>query len=224
MKQKQTLSRRRTAVLAAGLAMALGLAAVPLSLQAQQFQSVQRQALDRIVAVVNQSAIMASELEQRVTQTRSQLAAQQVDLPPERVLREQLLDQMILEEIQLQMAREAGLSIDDTELNRQVRSIAESNGMSLEQFADALEADGLELATVREEIRRELVLRELQQRQVGSRVNLSEREVERFMEQEGASRQQAQQALFQRRANEELEVWLQEIRSQAFVDNRLEGS
>ncbi|WP_290787915.1 SurA N-terminal domain-containing protein [Halomonas sp.] len=224
MKQKQTLSRRRTAVLAAGLAMALGLAAVPLSLQAQQFQSVQRQALDRIVAVVNQSAIMASELEQRVTQTRSQLAAQEVDLPPERVLREQLLDQMILEEIQLQMAREAGLSIDDTELNRQVRSIAESNGMSLEQFADALEADGLELATVREEIRRELVLRELQQRQVGSRVNLSEREVERFMEQEGASRQQAQQALFQRRANEELEVWLQEIRSQAFVDNRLEGS
>lgn len=222
MKQKQTVSRRRTAVLAAGLAMALGLAAVPLSLQAQQFQSTQRQALDRIVAVVNQSAIMASELEERVIQTRSQLATQQIDLPPERILREQLLEQMILEEIQLQMAREAGLSIDDTELNRQVRSIAESNGMSLEQFADALETDGLALATVREDIRRELVLRELQQRQVGSRVNLSEREVERLMEQEGASRQQAQQALFQRRANEELEVWLQEIRSQAFVDNRLD--
>ncbi|MFC2991248.1 SurA N-terminal domain-containing protein [Halomonas tibetensis] len=222
MKQKQTVSRRRTAVLAAGLAMALGLAAVPLSLQAQQFQSTQRQALDRIVAVVNQSAIMASELEERVIQTRSQLATQQIDLPPERILREQLLEQMILEEIQLQMAREAGLTIDDTELNRQVRSIAESNGMSLEQFADALETDGLALATVREDIRRELVLRELQQRQVGSRVNLSEREVERLMEQEGASRQQAQQALFQRRANEELEVWLQEIRSQAFVDNRLD--
>ncbi|WP_404296191.1 SurA N-terminal domain-containing protein [Halomonas sp.] len=222
MKQKQTVSRRRTAVLAAGLAMALGLAAVPLSLQAQQFQSTQRQALDRIVAVVNQSAIMASELEERVIQTRSQLATQQIDLPPERILREQLLEQMILEEIQLQMAREAGLAIDDTELNRQVRSIAESNGMSLEQFADALETDGLALATVREDIRRELVLRELQQRQVGSRVNLSEREVERLMEQEGASRQQAQQALFQRRANEELEVWLQEIRSQAFVDNRLD--
>ncbi|MFN2332182.1 MAG: SurA N-terminal domain-containing protein [Halomonas sp.] len=223
MKQKQTVSRRRTAVLAAGLAMALGLAAVPLSLQAQQFQSTQRQALDRIVAVVNQSAIMLSELEERAIQTRSQLAAQQIDLPPERILREQLLEQMILEEIQLQMAREAGLSIDDTELNRQVRSIAESNGMSLEQFADALEADGLALATVREEIRRELVLRELQQRQVGSRVNLSEREVERLMEQESISRQQAQQALFQRRANEELEVWLQEIRSQAFVDNRLDN-
>ncbi|QJQ98219.1 SurA N-terminal domain-containing protein [Halomonas sp. PGE1] len=223
MTHKQTVSRRRTHLMAAGLALALGLAAVPLSLQAQEFQPIQRQSLDRIVAVVNQGAIMASELEERVAQTRSQLTAQQIDLPPERVLREQLLEQMILEEIQLQMAREAGLSIDDTELNRQVRAIAESNGMSLEQFADALEADGLALATVREEIRREMVLRELQQRRVGSRVNLSEREVERFMEQEGASRQQAQQALFQRRANEELEVWLQEIRSQAFVDNRLDG-
>ncbi|WP_302141205.1 SurA N-terminal domain-containing protein [Halomonas alkalicola] len=223
MTHKQTVSRRRTPLMAAGLALALGLSAVPLSVQAQEFQSIQRQSLDRIVAVVNQGAIMASELEERLAQTRSQLTAQQIDLPPERVLREQLLEQMILEEIQLQMAREAGLSIDDTELNRQVRAIAESNGMSLEQFADALEADGLALAAVREEIRRELVLRELQQRRVGSRVNLSEREVERFMEQEGASRQQAQQALFQRRANEELEVWLQEIRSQAFVDNRLDG-
>ncbi|MGJ7456423.1 SurA N-terminal domain-containing protein [Halomonas sp. MA07-2] len=223
MKHKQTVSRRRTHLMAAGLALALGLAAVPLSVQAQQFQSVQRQALDRIVAVVNQDAIMASELEERVIQTRSQLTAQQIDLPTDRVLREQLLEQMILEEIQLQMAREAGLSIDDTELNRQVRAIAESNGMSLEQFADALEADGLALSTVREEIRRELVLRQLQQNRVGSRVNLPEREVERFMEQEGASRQQAQQTLFQRRANEELEVWLQEIRSEAFVDNRLDG-
>lgn len=223
MTHKQTVSRRRTPLMAAGLALALGLSAVPLCVQAQEFQSTQRQSLDRIVAVVNQGAIMESELEERVAQTRSQLTAQQIDLPPERVLREQLLEQMILEEIQLQMAREAGLSIDDTELNRQVRAIAESNGMSLEQFADALEADGLALATVREEIRRELVLRELQQRRVGSRVNLSEREVERFMEQEGASRQQAQQALFQRRANEELEAWLQEIRSQAFVDNRLDG-
>lgn len=223
MTHKQTVSRRRTPLMAAGLALALGLSAVPLCVQAQEFQSTQRQSLDRIVAVVNQGAIMESELEERLAQTRSQLTAQQIDLPPERVLREQLLEQMILEEIQLQMAREAGLSIDDTELNRQVRAIAESNGMSLEQFADALEADGLALATVREEIRRELVLRELQQRRVGSRVNLSEREVERFMEQEGASRQQAQQALFQRRANEELEAWLQEIRSQAFVDNRLDG-
>lgn len=214
---------RSVAGLGAGLVMALGLAALPVDALAQdpEFQSVQRQTLDRIVAVVNDGAIMHSQLEERLDQTRSQLGAQQQDLPPEGVLREQVLEQMILEEIQLQMAEEAGLSVDDTELNRQVRGIAERNGMSLEQFADALEADGLTLSAVREEIRRELVIRQLQQRQVGSRVNLSEREVERFMEQEGVGREQAQQALFQRKANEELDVWLQEIRSQAFIDNRL---
>lgn len=223
MKQTPTPRTRRTPFLAAGLALALGLAAAPFDVQAQQFQSMQRQALDRIVAVVNQGAIMESELEERLAQARSQLTAQQVDLPPERVLREQLLEQMVLEEIQLQMARDAGLTIDDTELNRQVRAIAENNSMSVEQFADALEADGLALATVREEIRRELVIRELQQQRVGSRVNLSEREVERLVEQEGVSRQQAQQMLFQRRANEELEGWMQEIRSEAFVDYRLDA-
>ncbi|MFW6344964.1 MAG: SurA N-terminal domain-containing protein [Halomonas sp.] len=217
------MRHRRTARRGAGLLMVLCLSGLPLAAQAQSFQSVERQSLDRIVAVVNQDAIMHSELDERIAQARSQLTAQQIDLPPERTLREQVLERMIIEEIQLQMAREAGLSIDDTELNRQVRAIAENNGMSLEQFADALEADGLTLAAVREEIRRELVLRELQQRQVGSRVNLSEREVERFMEQEGVDRRQAQQALFQRKASAELDAWLQEIRSQAFVDNRLDA-
>ena len=214
---------RRTPLLAAGLAMALGLAVVPFGTQAQEFTSSQRQALDHIVAVVNEGAIMHSQLEERIAQVRSQMNAQQQELPPERVLREQILEQMILEEIQWQMAEESGLTVDDTELNRQVRGIAERNGMSLEQFADALEADGLTLASVREEIRREITLRQLQQRRVGSRVSLSEREVERFMAQQGATREQAQQALFQRKANAELEAWLQEIRSQAFVDNRLDA-
>lgn len=215
------MARRRIATLGAGL-LAVCLAGGPLAVQAQDFQPTQRQALDRIVAVVNQGAIMQSELDERLAQVRAQLSLQQGELPPERLLREQVLERMIVEEIQLQMAREAGLSVDDTELNRQVRAIAESNGMTLEQFADALEADGLTLGVVREEIRREMVLRQLQQRRVGSRVNLTEREVERLMEQEGVGREQARQALFQRKANEELEVWLQEIRSQAFVDNRLD--
>ncbi|SDO15723.1 peptidyl-prolyl cis-trans isomerase SurA [Halomonas shengliensis] len=214
---------RRTPLLATGLAMALGLATLPVGVQAQEFPSTQREALDRIVAVVNEGAIMRSQLEDRLAQVRSQMGAQQQELPPAGALRRQVLEQMILEEIQLQMAEEAGLTVDDTELNRQVRGIAERNGMSLEQFADALEADGLTLASVREEIRRELTLRQLQQRRVGSRVNLSEREVERVMEQEGLGREQAQQRLFQRRANEELDAWLQEIRSQAFVDNRLDA-
>ncbi|MDZ7853976.1 MAG: SurA N-terminal domain-containing protein [Halomonas sp.] len=210
----------------ATLALALCLAALPLAGQAQDAgltdsHTPGRQMLDRIVAVVNDDAIMHSELEERVDQTRSQIARQQQEAPSDRVLREQVLDRMIVEEIQLQLARDANLSIDDTELNGQVRAIAENNGMTLDQFADALEADGLSLSVVRDQVRRELMMRQLQQRQVASRVNISEREVDRFVEQEGASREQARQALFQRKVNAEMEEWIQEIRSRAFVDNRL---
>jgi peptidyl-prolyl cis-trans isomerase SurA len=172
--------------------------------------------------VVNDGAIMATQLEDRFTQTKRQLSARDVDLPPDDALRRQVLDRLIVEEIQLQMAREGNLSVDETELNRQVRAIAQSNNMSLDQFADALEADGLSLGVVRDQVRRELLMRELQQRRVGGRVSLSEREVDRFMEQQGGSRDQARQALFQRKAGDEMEDWIQEIRSEAFVEERLE--
>ena len=207
----------------ATLGLALLLGSVPLTAMAQEYQPLQRQPLDRIVAIVNEQAVMQSRLDERMAQVRSQLVAQGQELPPEGMLRERLLDQIILEEIQLQMAADAGLSIDDTTLNRQVRQIAESNGMTLDQFADALEADGLSVAVVREEIRREMVLRELHQRQIGGRVNISDREVERFIDQQGGniSADQARQALFQRKANEALDTWLQEIRAEAYVDNRL---
>ncbi|PMR76679.1 SurA N-terminal domain-containing protein [Billgrantia endophytica] len=216
----------RIATLGASLALALCLGTLPLTAQAQSFQSVERQSLDRIVAVVNQQAIMESQLADRVEQARSQLAGQGQSLPSQSVLREQMLEQIIVEEIQLQMASDAGLNIDDTELNRQMRAIAESNGMTLDEFADAVEADGLTIASVREEIRREMLMRELHQSQVGNRVNVSEREVERFMEQQGGgmSREQARQMVFQRKANEALEAWIQEIQADAFIDNRLSAS
>lgn len=168
--------------LIAPLGLALALAMTPLVSLAQTIQP-----LDRIVAVVNQGAIMASELEERVEQTRAQLAGRGINAPPEQALRDQVLDRMIVEEIQLQMADEANLSVDDTELNRTVRGIAENNNMSLDAFADALEAEGMSLSAVREEVHRELLMRELQQRRVASRVNVSEREVDRFLEQQGAN-------------------------------------
>ncbi|MGO2131723.1 MAG: SurA N-terminal domain-containing protein [Halomonas sp.] len=203
-------------IMALGLALCLGLSA--LSAQAQQ-----REPLDRIAVVVNEGAVMVSELNDRIEQTRMQLQARGLEEPPAQVLSEQVVDRMILEEIQLQRAQEANLSVDPTELNRQLRAVAEGNGLSLEQFADRLEADGMSLEVVREQVRREMLMRELQQREVAGRVNLSEREVDRFIEQQGnaISREQARQELFQRKVNGEMETWLQEIRAEAFVDERL---
>lgn len=147
----------------------------------------QPQPLDRIVAVVNKDAIMQSQLEDRVAQVSQQMARRNVPVPDKEDLRRQVLDRMIVEQIQLQMADRANVSIDDTQLNAAVRDIAENNDMSLDEFADSLEQDGMSLAAVREQVRREMLLRQVQQSQVASRVNVTDREVDRYLEQQGES-------------------------------------
>ncbi|GHB16539.1 peptidylprolyl isomerase [Salinicola rhizosphaerae] len=139
--------------------------------------------LDRIVAVVNDDAIMHSQLESRVAQARNQLQSRNIQAPPGQALERQVLDRMIVEQIELQMAENANLNIDETQLNTTMRGIAKNNGLTLDQFADQLEQQGQTLAEVREQVRRELLIRQVQQSQVASKVTVSDREVDRFLEQ-----------------------------------------
>lgn len=189
MTRKMWLGRAKHLSVSSALVLCLGAAGlVSPSVQAQQTPSSdERQVLDRIVAVVNDGAIMHSELEKRLDRVISQIETQGNTPPPREQLEEQVLERMVVEEIQLQMARDANLSVDETELNRQVRAIAESNGMSLEAFADRLEEEGMRLAQVREEVRRELLMRQVQQRQIGQRVSVSERDIERFLNQQSST-------------------------------------
>lgn len=195
--------KKRATKLSAGSLMVLclstGAALVPLTVHAQNFESAQRQQLDSVVAVVNDGVIMRSELDDRIAQVEQQAAAQGGNLPPRNQLAQQVLERMVMDEIQLQMARRANLSVDDTELNRQLRSIAESNNMTLDQFADAVEADGITLADVREDVRREMLMRQVQQRQISQRVTVSDRDVERFLSQQ-PSQQQGQAFIEETRA------------------------
>lgn len=184
MTMRKTLRARATMLSMGGVLALCMAAAVPLSVQAQTSAPTERQSLDRVVAVVNDGVIMRSELNDRMAQVESQAGSRGESLPSRGQLESQVLERMIVEEIQLQMARDANVSIDDTELNRQVRSIAESNNMSLEEFADAVEADGMTLASVRDNVRREMLLRQVQQRQVSSRVNISDSEVDRLLSQQ----------------------------------------
>lgn len=140
--------------------------------------------LDRVVAVVNKDAIMQSDMEQRVTQATQQLQSRGINLPPQNVLERQVLDRMVTEQIQLQMAEQSNLSIDDTQLNTTLRGIAKDNGMTLDAFADKLEQDGMSLAEVREQVRRELLVQQVQQRSVASKVRISDREVDRYLSQQ----------------------------------------
>jgi peptidyl-prolyl cis-trans isomerase SurA len=137
--------------------------------------------VDRIVAVVNDEAITAFELSARLVTVERQLRGQSVQLPPRQVLERQLLERMIIDRVQLQFAKETGLRISDIELDAAVRRISEGNRLSLQEFRAALEKDGIAWAKFREEIRDEIVLARLRDREVESRIVVSDGEIDNYL-------------------------------------------
>jgi peptidyl-prolyl cis-trans isomerase SurA len=162
-----------------GAALLLAAAAL-LPLQA----SARMEVLDRIAAVVNDSVIMESELDQRVDDLARQFLAERQQLPPRDVLRPQVLERLIMERLQLDMAERGGIRVDDNSLNQALSGIARQNNMTLDEFSSSLRADGFDWAAFREQIRGEMVINQLHQRQVARRVRITDREVERFLESE----------------------------------------
>lgn len=142
--------------------------------------------LDRIVAVVNDDVIVATELEEKIQQLSKRLAQQSTRLPPEDVLRRQILEREILNRIQLQLATRSGITIDDPSLNNAMREMAQRNKLTLDQFRQVLERDGFDYAAFREEIRDEMTISQLRRREVVNRINVSDREIEEFIERQGA--------------------------------------
>lgn len=155
------------------------LVALSFSAQAQQLDI-----LDRIVAVVNDNVIMASELHERVNTVATDLRAQGVQLPPRDIFDSQVLERMVLEELQLDLARRNGIRIDDSSLNQALVNIARQNDMTLDEFSQAVRADGLNWSSFREEIRREMIMNQLHQQAVARRIQVTDREVERFLSSE----------------------------------------
>jgi peptidyl-prolyl cis-trans isomerase SurA len=146
--------------------------------------SAEVQMLDRIVAVVNDGVIMESELTERVERIRQRMRDQGQSLPPNDVMRRQVLDRMVEQTLQLQLADRASIKVDDNALNRALAQIARGNGMTLEEFAQDMKDSGESWKAFREQIRREMIISRLQQRQVGRRVRITDRELERFLESE----------------------------------------
>ena len=137
--------------------------------------------LDRIVAIVNDDVIAWSELEARLGRIRDELRRSGTVLPPEDGLRRQVLERLILLRIQLQLARDAGIRIDDGRLNQTLLRIAEQNGLTLREFRDALERDGYDFAKFREEIREEIMISEIRKRRVENQVRISQRDVDDYL-------------------------------------------
>jgi peptidyl-prolyl cis-trans isomerase SurA len=153
-------------------------------------QSRQPIAVDRVVAVVNDEAITQFELRDRVATVVRQLRQRGTPLPARDVLEKQLLERLVVDRVQIQFARETGLRIPDNELDNALRRIAENNRMSMAQFRAALEQDGIEWRRFREDIRSEMTVARLREREVENRIVISDGEIDNYL----ANPQQSNQA------------------------------
>ena len=137
--------------------------------------------VDKIVAVVNDDVITGTELDTRLHSIKEQLKNQSSPIPPDAVLKKQVLDRMILATLQLQLADQNGIRVDDETLNRTIERIAGDNKLSLPEFRSVLEKEGYDFATFREDIRREILISRVQQRQVSDRIMVTEQEIDNFL-------------------------------------------
>ncbi|HEY4646128.1 MAG TPA: peptidylprolyl isomerase [Steroidobacteraceae bacterium] len=143
--------------------------------------------LDRIAAIVNDGVVLKSELDEQVGLITRRLAEQRTELPPANVLRQQILERLVIQEVQLQRADRAGIKVSDEMLNNALKDVAEKNGMTLDQLPRALEAQGINYAAYRDSLRKEMTITLLRQRDVLARIIVTPREIDQFLEQQQGS-------------------------------------
>ena len=142
---------------------------------------------DRIVAVVGTDVITYVDLRTRLASALKQLQKQGTPLPPQDVLERQMLERLIMDRAQLQYARDSGMRVDDTQLDQAIGRIAAGNKMSVPQFRAALEKDGVQYPGFREEIRNEMIAVRLREREVDSKLVISEGEIDNYLANQAAT-------------------------------------
>jgi peptidyl-prolyl cis-trans isomerase SurA len=137
--------------------------------------------MDRIIAIVDQGVITEQELADRIRTVKAQLEKQGTQMPPDNVLERQVLERLIADSLQLQMAAQTGIKIDDTQLDKTIERIAAQNKMSVEEFSVLLEKDGIPLRKFREDIRSEITISRIREREVDNKLNISEGEIDNYL-------------------------------------------
>src|SRR5882672_5468751 len=137
--------------------------------------------IDRIVAVVNDEIITSNELQSRMKVAEQQLQRQNIALPARPVLTRQVLERMIIDRAQLQLAKETGVRVDDATVNAAIARIAEQNGMSLPQFRERLDKEGITFSRFRDDVRDDILMNRLRDREVDSRIQIGEGEIDNFL-------------------------------------------
>ncbi|MDD1622651.1 MAG: peptidylprolyl isomerase [Methylococcaceae bacterium] len=142
----------------------------------------QARVLDRIVAVVEDDVILERELNTEVEAITAKLKSGNVMIPPDFVLRKQVLERMVVDKLQRQLAARSGIQVSDEMLRNSVGEIAARNGMSVETFRRELEKQGMDYKSFEDNIRNEIVINQLRGREIGSRVKVTDAEVAHYME------------------------------------------
>jgi peptidyl-prolyl cis-trans isomerase SurA len=144
-------------------------------------------AIDSIVVVVNDEVITQRELANRIKSVTDRMKAQNVAMPEAADLRRQLLERMIVERSQLQMAKEMGVRVDDLQLDRAIARIAEAQKLTVQDLRNQMEKDGTPFAAFREQIREEIIMQRLREHEVDAKIQISDAEVDSFMAAEKAA-------------------------------------
>lgn len=146
--------------------------------------------LDRIAAVVNDGVVLQSELDEQTRVITERLRQGRTELPPQNVLRQQVLERLVLQEVQLQRAQRLGLKVPDEALNNALKDVAERNQIPLDRLPDALAAQGIAYTAFRDSMRKEMTLSLLRQRDVLSRIVVTPREIEQFIAKQASAENQ----------------------------------
>lgn len=161
--------------------------------QQTQTETARNGEMDAIVAIVNDDVIVSSELDNRLRMVLSQLRGSGTQPPSLDALRKQVLERLVIDRLQIQIANRNGIRIEETELNRAIGEIAQRNELSMAQFREILERDGFNFTGFREEIRNELLIAQIRQRVVQDRVRVAEREIDNFLANEKTQRGSARE-------------------------------
>ena len=138
--------------------------------------------LDRVVAIVNDGVVLNSDLDAQIDAVSLRLREQKLELPPQNVLRQQVLERLVLQEIQVQRATHAGVKVTDETLNAALQDVAKRNNLTLSQLPDALAQQGIDYPSYRDGIRKEITLTLLRQRDVLQHISITPREIDQYLE------------------------------------------
>lgn len=140
------------------------------------------QDIDRIVVIVNDDIITETELARRLVETKKQLVLEKIKTPPDNILRKQLLERMVLEHLELQLAAQTGIRVSDADVDQAIATVAQRNKLSVENFRQAMERNGMDMAAYRAQVRDQLAIQQLLEREINNRVNVTDNEVDNFLD------------------------------------------